>query len=411
MENIPHNYLNYTLSVVLGCMLAFLPVISSNFSDLDGVIPIFLTSLICSTIFIYWLCYKGFKNTKLKINIVDVCFALYICYGVLRMMVSDVIFNPVIVCEWFGLVIIYVLVRLLEYKFLRVLYVSLLLGGTIQAVIGVLQYVNLLESNHVIFKITGSFSNPGHYGGFLALSIVVGLFMWRAKQYSITKGNIFFPCILFIQIVALLLSDSRAAWLAVIVPICLLFANNYFNRPFYRHWYIKLSFCILIIVMMISLYYYKKASADVRVLTWNSSLFMIKDAPVFGHGIGSFAANYMPCQACYLDEHVGGNEALIADNNMLAFNEFIHVSCEQGLVGLLLFSGLLIYAFRGTDNIKHGLVARLGLITLFVFALFSYPSSIFPIKVCFPVFIGIWKSHATLTLLATQDCPLWLQYD
>ena len=24
---------------------------------------------------------------------------------------------------------------------------------------------------------------------------------------------------------------------------------------------------------------------------------------------------------------------------------------------------------------------------------------------------GRWKSHATLTLLATQDCPLWLQYD
>ena len=25
--------------------------------------------------------------------------------------------------------------------------------------------------------------------------------------------------------------------------------------------------------------------------------------------------------------------------------------------------------------------------------------------------VGVWKSHATLTLLATQDCPLWLQYD
>ena len=24
---------------------------------------------------------------------------------------------------------------------------------------------------------------------------------------------------------------------------------------------------------------------------------------------------------------------------------------------------------------------------------------------------GCWKSHATLTLLAKQDCPLWLQYD
>ena len=23
----------------------------------------------------------------------------------------------------------------------------------------------------------------------------------------------------------------------------------------------------------------------------------------------------------------------------------------------------------------------------------------------------MWKSHATLTLLAKQDCPFWLQYD
>ena len=25
--------------------------------------------------------------------------------------------------------------------------------------------------------------------------------------------------------------------------------------------------------------------------------------------------------------------------------------------------------------------------------------------------VDYWKSHATLTLLAKQDCPLWLQYD
>ena len=29
----------------------------------------------------------------------------------------------------------------------------------------------------------------------------------------------------------------------------------------------------------------------------------------------------------------------------------------------------------------------------------------------FSASIGKWKSHATLTLLAKQDCPLWLQYD
>ena len=29
----------------------------------------------------------------------------------------------------------------------------------------------------------------------------------------------------------------------------------------------------------------------------------------------------------------------------------------------------------------------------------------------FENFIKNWKSHAALTLLAKQDCPLWLQYD
>ena len=124
MEYILSNYLDYTLSIVFGGILTFLPVISSNFSDLDGVIPIFLTSLTCSAIFIYWLCCKGFKSTELNVNIVDICFTLYICYGVLRITVSEVIFNPVILCEWFGLVTIYILVRLLEHKFLRVLYAS-----------------------------------------------------------------------------------------------------------------------------------------------------------------------------------------------------------------------------------------------------------------------------------------------
>ena len=103
MEYILSNYLDYTLSIVFGGILTFLPVISSNFSDLDGVIPIFLTSLTCSAIFIYWLCCKGFKSTELNVNIVDICFTLYICYGVLRMMISEAVFNPVILCEWFGL--------------------------------------------------------------------------------------------------------------------------------------------------------------------------------------------------------------------------------------------------------------------------------------------------------------------
>ena len=46
---------------------------------------------------------------------------------------------------------------------------------------------------------------------------------------------------------------------------------------------------------------------------------------------------------------------------------------------------------------------------------FSYNSSsetAFHLECPRPKCLGhTWKSHATLTLLAKQDCPLWLQYD
>ena len=29
----------------------------------------------------------------------------------------------------------------------------------------------------------------------------------------------------------------------------------------------------------------------------------------------------------------------------------------------------------------------------------------------YKLYFANWKSHATLTLLANQDCPFWLQYD
>ncbi|HAP16907.1 hypothetical protein [Butyricimonas virosa] len=128
--------------------------------------------------------------------------------------------------------------------------------------------------------------------------------------------------------------------------------------------------------------------AFVRVLTWKSSLLMISDAPVFGHGIGSFAANYMPYQARYLEDHPG-NFSLIADNNLIAFNEFIHLTCEQGMIGLLLFTCLLALAFANAIKVKYKLTSYFALMGLLVFALFSYPASIFPIKICFPLFTGI----------------------
>ncbi len=400
---INHDYFNYSLTLVLGSILVFLPVISDVFPNLDGAVPVFLNTLICSLVLISWIFYNKFKNTT--INIVDIFFSMYICYGILRIGTSKETIDPIIICEWTGLSIIYIIVRLLDQKFFNILYLSLLAGGTLQAIIGILQFLNIIESNNLVFKTTGSFSNPGHLGGFLALSLIISLSFWKEQKYTLKNKNIIYPCILVIQVLSLILSDSRAAWLAVIVSLFFL----YYFRVFSRNYFFKLIPFVLIVILLASLYCYKKESADVRILTWNSSLLMISDAPIFGHGIGSFASNYMPYQAQFLDEHSTGKYPLIADNNILAFNEFIHLACEQGLIGMIIFFGLLASAFTTKNKSTHLQIARSSLICLCVFASFSYPSSIFPLKVCFPLFIGILaKYRVSLTKFILSKAILFI---
>ena len=45
---------------------------------------------------------------------------------------------------------------------------------------------------------------------------------------------------------------------------------------------------MVLIKLEISIYYYKKDSADGRLLIWRVSIDMIADAPLVGHGIGTF---------------------------------------------------------------------------------------------------------------------------
>ncbi|MDE7074188.1 MAG: tetratricopeptide repeat protein, partial [Odoribacter sp.] len=68
--------------------------------------------------------------------------------------------------------------------------------------------------------------------------------------------------------------------------------------------------------------------------------------------------------------------AMLADNNQYAFNEFLRVAFESGMVGLLLFAGLLAAAFRAVWR-GSAVACRAGgiLVAVMCFGLFGYPLS------------------------------------
>ncbi len=71
---------------------------------------------------------------------------------------------------------------------------------------------------------------------------------------------------------------------------------------------------ILLSYLVVWVLLYEKDSADGRLLIWQCSINMAKEAPWIGHGIDSFEAHYMDYQADYFKKHGQSRYAMLADN-------------------------------------------------------------------------------------------------
>ncbi|TKG94567.1 hypothetical protein EYV94_11500 [Puteibacter caeruleilacunae] len=339
-----------------------------------------------------------------------------------------------------GLVLFYVLIRRIDLNYHKYLLLAIVIAGLIQAVYGNLQLYGVYHSHHRMFKMTGSFFNPGPYAGFLVSVLPIALIgyfsrnkddedlkgervSWQALCSTIAK---YFYGVTFIVIILVLpATKSRAAYLGAIISIvyAVYWLSDYevINlkiKRFIGQRSNKLLLGILSVIVLLGcswgLYSMKKGSADGRVLIWKVATQMIPEKPVFGHGIGQFKSQYMNYQASYFSANPDSPDIMVADNSSYSFNEFVKLTVEQGILGLLLVIAMLVLIFRkrrsnitkrGSDevdgimnkgndlqlqnaNLKF-LAAKSGLLAVIVFGLFSYPSEILPIKMHFVVFLAM----------------------
>lgn len=246
----------------------------------------------------------------------------------------------------------------------------------LQACYGLCQYTGWLTSNHSRFAITGSFDNPAGFAAVLAMGFPIGLFLHtKAKRPEKYLAG----ATLIVIVTAVSLSCSRTGILAIIVSsvVFSMFKTNVISK-FQQYRYYKLL-TVLIMVCFVSgafiLYYQKKDSANGRLLIWKVSSEMIKDKLIFGHGYGKFLAKYMDYQAEYFKSNPNSKFELLADNVKHPFNEFIKVTVEFGIAGLVITFSLMLFIFRKIIKSKHknSELVLSGLASFFVFACFSYP--------------------------------------
>ncbi|MDR0506070.1 MAG: O-antigen ligase family protein [Dysgonamonadaceae bacterium] len=292
-------------------------------------------------------------------------------------------------------------------KIQNICCIFIIFTGLIEAFWGLQQLYGFAPSQHNLFKLTGSFFNPGPYAGYLAAILPMSLYCLlspsRLLSNTLRLLPMFLKCFGGITCFAILLvlpaAMSRAAWLATIAGCSVVIYKKYEKQLQIKQYYKKYKKHVLLIICLISLtfllsltalYHLKKDSADGRLLTWKISLQTVVKYP-FGAGLGNFSGVYGDMQAAYFASgKASETEKHVAGNPEYGFDEYLQILIESGIVSFLLFAVIIVLAVRLLLRNNAGMAG--SLIALLVFACFSYPFSVLPFPVIFVFFLASGNS-------------------
>ena len=362
-----------------------LPLIYGH-SSVSILFPVFIACLF----FLFYLLVSIQKQALFQYSIADILVVSGIVAVIGRYFCTP-FRPPVLLWESIVFLAAYLAIRLLSCKEKLVVLYGFILSGFLQSILGILQRTGFLASNHPYFPVTGTFLNPGPYGGYVAVCLVIAFFTLRQSSWK--HRALIFP----VLTAGLLVSDSRASWLAAGVPLLFYVLSGFKKR--------RLVACLLFVavtgVFIYGLYRYRPESADSRLTLWRVTARMIADAPLKGHGPGSYAGNYMLYQADYFREFPERSPDDIG-NNVHSFNEPLRWFAEYGAAApcLLLILSLILYKNRG----KTSAAVLYGLPAWFVFSLFSYPGSVFPLGSMVPVLLGMAETERTYSFPVSGTC-------
>ena len=195
---------------------------------------------------------------------------------------------------------------------------------------------------------TGGFANSGPYGGFLAVCIaVVFVAAWRWRDSVNLYDRILFwlssvsGCL---GIVVLPASMSRAGFVALVVSAVAFALIDTESKSYFKsHKWLILSVVAVAFVVGAGAFCLKKDSALGRFHIWEMELLAIADKPLTGHGFGKALGAYGDAQAEYFETEERGQERVrIAGCPEYAFNEYLRMGMEFGILGLLLSVAVIV---------------------------------------------------------------------
>lgn len=287
----------------------------------------------------------------------------------------------------------------------NVVCLLVVLAGLFEAVLGLLQIYGFQVSQHSFFRLTGTFFNPGPYAGFLAVVAPISLFFTltakKTEKLSSVKKSVGIIT-LFTVLLVLPAAMSRAAWMATITGCLIVTYKHYVEKWHILELYqnrrktvliVGLGLIIAVVVSLAGIYLLKKDSADGRLLTWKICIKTAIKHPM-GVGLGNFSGIYGEEQAAYFASgRANETEEYVAGNPEYAFNEYLQIAVESGVVSLLLFLAFICVAMLSLLKRHTGMAGAMA--ALLVFSCFSYPLSLWEFGVIISVLLAAAQPQNT----------------
>ena len=274
----------------------------------------------------------------------------------------------------------------------RIVVSALSLWLAYESVLGIMQLLGIAVSHNSMCPMTGGFANSGPYGGFLAVCIaVVFAAAWKWRD----SGNLYDRILFWLSsvsgclgIVVLPASMSRTGFVALLVSAVAFALIDTESKSYFKsHKWLILSVVAVAFVVGAGAFCLKKDSALGRFHIWEMELRAIADKPLTGHGFGKALGAYGDAQAEYFETEERGQERVrIAGCPEYAFNEYLRMGMEFGILGLLLSVAVIVLGTmmlcRSDSSLTFGLVAW-G-----TFAMASYPLAVWQLRLLLGVFLG-----------------------
>lgn len=337
------------------------------------------------------------KKEVLGVSAVDILAAAWFAYSLLNALARWTCQTEDALIPVVSTFVLYVVLRLTlsrRKNIGRVVVAGIAFAGLYECTLGLLQLYGLAQSNHNVFKITGSFFNPGPYSVYVVMTLAVCLsycckrfriyppkrhWNWTGRTHFV--GNMLFLLCAIGCVVGLLTLPatlSRTAFAALAIVLLILTGRK---KP-------KVAAIVLLLILVFGfvLYFLKKDSADGRLLMWFVSLRAISRHPLFGCGLGSFHKVFSDSQKEYFISNPESSLVSVAGSPEYAFNDYLEIGVEQGLAGMLFFVSIIAIAIG--KLLKKREETGLGLMALAVCAMFSYPFNLLPFRIAGCIFIA-----------------------